>query len=286
MPQPSKGRIRLWLRSERALGLHALPVRVAPLAAAVLAEPARPLRAPAPTPPPPRPAPQPAPQPTPQRAPAAPVELLIAPEQAAFEGPVLGREERLRQLAALDQQVRQCARCELCQGRTQTVFGEGDVEAELFFIGEGPGEVEDRTGRPFVGPAGQKLDEMIAAMGLGRQQVYIGNIVKCRPPNNRPPAPEESVQCMPYLLKQVQIVRPKVIVLLGLTACKALLQTTSTMSRLRGQWQTWRGIRLMPTFHPSYILRNYTIETRKAVWSDLQKVMAELGLKPRPPARS
>ena len=154
------------------------------------------------------------------------------------------------------------------------------MDAQIVFIGEGPGETEDQTGRPFVGRAGQKLDEMIAAMGLRREQVYICNVVKCRPPENRQPLTDEVEACTQYLVKQLEIIRPKVIVTLGLPATQFMLQSKMSMGRMRGQWHEWRGIKLMPTFHPAYILRNYTVETRKAVWSDLQKVMAELRLSP------
>src|SRR5262249_52879532 len=151
-------------------------------------------------------------------------------------------------LAAMDSdEVRGCRKCRLCEQRTHTVFGEGDAEAQLMFIGEGPGENEDQTGRPFVGRAGQLLDKMIAAMGLGREQVYIANIVKCRPPGNREPAPDEVATCTPYLERQIEIIRPRVIVTLGRPATQHMLQSKLSMSRLRGQWQQWRGIRLMPT---------------------------------------
>ena len=201
------------------------------------------------------------------------------PSREPFTAPVLSTQQKREALAALDEnEVRGCTRCRLCQGRTQTVFGEGDVDARLFFIGEGPGETEDQTGRPFVGRAGEKLNDMIRSMGLVREQVYIANIVKCRPPGNRAPVPDEVATCTPYLERQIEIIRPQVIVTLGLPAAKHMLQTNSTMGRLRGNWHTWRGIRLMPTFHPAYILRNYTRETRAAVWSDLQQVMHELGL--------
>jgi DNA polymerase len=167
----------------------------------------------------------------------------------------------------------------LCETRTNTVFGEGDADAKIFFIGEGPGENEDLTGRPFVGRAGNLLEKMILAMGLERKQVFIGNIVKCRPPQNRVPAPDEVAACTPYLLEQLEIIRPRVIVTLGLPAAKYMLQTNSTMGRMRGQWHDWRGIKLMPTFHPAFLLRSYTEENRKMVWSDLQMVMKEVGLK-------
>jgi uracil-DNA glycosylase len=182
-------------------------------------------------------------------------------------------------LQAIDvNEVRGCTRCRLCQTRTRTVFGEGDADAQVFFIGEGPGENEDQSGRPFVGRAGTKLSEMIASMGLSREQVFIANIVKCRPPENREPAPDEVATCSPYLVRQLEIIRPRVIVTLGRPAAQYMLGQKISISKMRGHWQSWRGIRLMPTFHPAYILRNYTVETRAAVWSDLKQVMAELGL--------
>lgn len=207
-------------------------------------------------------------------------EFLPLPDIAEFDAPILPRDEKIRVLAKLDrEQVSICTKCRLSQTRKHTVFGEGDVDAQLMFIGEGPGETEDLTGRPFVGRAGHKLDEMIAAMGLRREQVYIANIVKCRPPENRAPAPDETESCTPYLVKQIEVIRPKVIVTLGLPASKYMLQSALSMGKLRGRWHAWRGIKLMPTYHPAYILRNYTLETRKAVWEDLKKVAAELGLK-------
>ena len=265
------------------MGLSSLPVKLAPPAAAPALARSAPQR-PAPAAPP-RPAPvaaarrQPEPAPASQSAPAR-VELFVS---QAFEGPELSREEKIRVLRELDEkQVKGCTKCRLHETRTHTVFGEGAPDAQLMFIGEGPGENEDLTGRPFVGRAGQKLDEMIGAMGLSREQVFIGNIVKCRPPGNRVPAPDEVETCTPYLLRQIEVIRPKVIVTLGLPASQYMLKSKTSMGRMRGQWHDWRGIKLMPTYHPAYILRNYTVETRKAVWSDLQKVMAELGLKPRP----
>lgn len=196
-----------------------------------------------------------------------------------FDAPLLSTEQKRLHLAQLDQaKVKPCTRCGLSATRTNTVFGEGDVDARLLFIGEAPGETEDETGRPFVGKAGQLLDKMIAGMGLKREQVYICNVIKCRPPGNRAPAPEEVIACTPYLLDQVQTIRPQVIVTLGLPATHFMLQTREAMGRLRGVWHTWRGIRLMPTYHPSYVLRSYTPDVRAAVWSDLQKVMVDLGL--------
>jgi len=206
------------------------------------------------------------------------IDVFVTQNLSAL--PPLSREEKMSLLAQLEeQQVRNCPKCRLSETRTQTVFGEGDVDAPIFFIGEGPGETEDQTGRPFVGRAGQLLDKMIVGMGLKREQVYIANIVKCRPPANRAPAPDEVETCTPYLVRQIEIIRPKVIVTLGLPASKYMLSSTSSMGRLRGQWHEWRGIKLMPTFHPAYLLRSYTVENRQAVWSDLQKVMDEIGLK-------
>lgn len=202
-----------------------------------------------------------------------------------------GRVEAKRQ--ALDkmdaEEVRPCTKCRLHAGRTQTVFGEGVPDAALMFVGEGPGEDEDRQGRPFVGRAGQKLNDMIAAMGLKRQDVFIGNVVKCRPPQNRAPLPDEAATCAGlFLLRQIQIIRPQVIVTLGNPATQALLGNVLGITKIRGRWhklpnlaEGLEGIPVMPTFHPSYLLRSYTQENRKAVWEDLQKVMEFLGLRPK-----
>ena len=206
--------------------------------------------------------------------------LLIPPPSApGFTAPALGREEKIVRLRMMDDnEVKGCTRCRLHATRTQTVFGEGDPDAKIFFVGEGPGENEDLTGRPFVGRAGQLLDKMIAGMGLSRQQVYIANIVKCRPPNNRVPSADEVATCTPYLERQLETIRPRVIVTLGRPATTYMLNSKASMGSLRGRWQTWRGIKLMPTFHPSYVLRSYTEEVRAAVWSDLKQVLVELGM--------
>ena len=169
-----------------------------------------------------------------------------------------------------------CPKCRLCETRTHTVFGEGSPDARILFIGEGPGETEDLAGRPFIGKAGQLLEKMINAMGLKREDVYICNIVKCRPPNNRQPAADETAACTPYLLEQVSIIRPAAIVTLGLPSTQFILRTKNSMSKMRGQWHLWRGIKVMPTYHPAYVLRQYTPQTREAVWSDLKLVMSEL----------
>lgn len=201
-------------------------------------------------------------------------------------------EERATALEAMDvNEVRICTRCRLHQGRTQTVFGEGSPSAEIVFIGEGPGEEEDRTGRPFVGRAGELLTRMVAAMGLRRSDVYICNIIKCRAPGNRSPAADEADACRDYLLRQLQIIAPKVIVTLGNPATQKLLDTTVGITKLRGQWQKLpllipglSGIEVMPTFHPAFVLRQYTADVRGKVWADLQEVMARVGL-PTPPRR-
>lgn len=197
-----------------------------------------------------------------------------------FTAPVLLRDEKIERLKQLDEQeVKGCTRCELCHTRKNTVFGEGDPDAKILFIGEGPGETEDNTGRPFVGRAGELLGKMIVGMGLKREQVFILNIVKCRPPNNRVPDPVEVATCTPYLERQIEIIRPGVIVTLGLPSAKYMLSDSKlTMGRIRGTWREWRGIKLMPTYHPAFLLRAYTPANRAAVWSDLKMVMAELGM--------
>lgn len=190
----------------------------------------------------------------------------------------LDRETKLRVLTELNEnEVRACEKCDLCSSRTQTVFGEGNPDADIMFIGEGPGQNEDEQGRPFVGRAGDLLTKMIIAMGLSRDDVYIANIVKCRPPNNRAPTPAETSACWDFLNRQIQIIRPKAIVTLGGPATKTLLDNKEGITRLRGTWHEYAGVNppipVMPTFHPAYVLRNYTPETRGKVWSDLQAVL-------------
>lgn len=196
----------------------------------------------------------------------------------------LTREQKLEALAKLnEEQVVGCTKCGLCQGRTQTVFGEGDPDAEIMFIGEGPGQNEDEQGRPFVGRAGDLLNKMIVAMGFAREEVFIANIVKCRPPNNRAPTPAEVAECFPYLRAQIQVIKPKAIVTLGGPAAKALLQSATGITKLRGTWHDISFgpgkpvIPVMPTFHPAYLLRQYTPVNRKKVWSDLQDVLKKIG---------
>ena len=169
-----------------------------------------------------------------------------------------------------------CTRCKLHKGRNKLVYGDGNPEAQLVFVGEGPGADEDMQGLPFVGRAGKLLTQMIEAMGLQRRDVYICNVVKCRPPDNRAPEPDEVATCAPFLLRQLDVIRPKVIVCLGAVAAKTLLNTTRGISQYRGEWLEWRGHKLMATYHPAYLLRNPP--AKADVWKDLQKVMAELGL--------
>jgi uracil-DNA glycosylase len=172
--------------------------------------------------------------------------------------------------------IGECTRCKLHRGRTKLVFGDGNPKAELVFVGEGPGRDEDLQGLPFVGRAGKLLSQMIEAMGLQRQDVYICNVVKCRPPENRTPEKDEVETCSPFLLRQLDAISPKVIVCLGSVAAQTLLETNRGISHFRGQWLDFRGRKLMATYHPAYLLRNPG--AKGEVWKDLQKVMAVLGL--------
>ena len=227
-----------------------------------------------------------------RRLPVPQTPAQADPAPAALEG-TMPRPQRIAALEAIDaDEVRGCIKCRLSESRTHTVFGEGDPQAKVAFIGEGPGADEDATGRPFVGRAGELLTKMIGAMGLSREQVYIANVVKCRPPGNRTPLPDEAAACASYLIRQLQILRPQVIVTLGNPATQSLLQTKTGITKLRGQWHKLpalgpglEGIAVMPTFHPSYVLRSYTAEVRGMVWDDLQNVMDAVGL-PRPPKGS
>lgn len=247
--------------------------------------PGQPTLAPTPAPPttpPPRPA---AARPTTAAAaaavPARPVSLFGEEPLAV---PPVEPSERPAQLAALAAEVATCERCpHLAATRTQTVFGSGSPTARLMFIGEAPGAEEDRTGRPFVGRAGQLLTDMITkGMGLARDDVYIANILKSRPPENRDPLPEEVAHCLPFLERQIAIVRPEVLCLLGRIASQSLLETALPMSRLRGKWHRYRGILTLVTYHPSYLLRNPP--AKKDAWDDLQLLMHQMGIKP--PART
>ncbi len=179
--------------------------------------------------------------------------------------------ETLLQIA---RRANHCTLCGLHKGRTKGVFGEGNPKAKLMFIGEAPGKEEDLTGRPFVGEAGQLLTKIISAIGLARQEVYITNVVKCRPPDNRVPLPGEILSCQPYLVAQVEWVHPKIICTLGKTATLSLLKTEEPISKLRGRWFDFQGIKVMPTFHPAYLLRNPS--DKKLVWEDMKKIQQAL----------
>lgn len=182
-------------------------------------------------------------------------------------------------LEAIADHISRCGNCPLCKERTNTVPGEGNADTpDIMFVGEGPGADEDAQGRPFVGKAGKLLDKMIEAMGYRREDVYIANVVKCRPPNNRKPMREEMDMCLPYLRQQIRLIRPRVIVGLGGTAMEGLLGKPVGITRMRGIWQEYEHIKLMPTFHPSYLLRDPA--KKKDAWLDLQTVLAELGKEP------
>lgn len=180
----------------------------------------------------------------------------------------------VKTLAGLQDHIGPCTRCKLCKGRTNLVFGTGNPKAKLMFVGEGPGEDEDLSGEPFVGRAGQTLTKMIVAMGFTREDVYIANVVKCRPPNNRNPEPDEIAACMPFLFKQIKLINPKVVVCLGKFAAQTVLNTETAISNLRGRFQERDGITIMPTYHPAYLLRNPSM--KKFVWEDLKMVMERL----------
>ena len=191
-------------------------------------------------------------------------------EAAGLRVPV--RVETLELLR--ETQIGDCQRCKLCKTRKKIVFGSGNPQANLVFVGEAPGADEDEQGQPFVGRAGKLLTKMIEAMGLSRDQVYICNVIKCRPPDNRNPEPEEINSCEPFLKKQLALIKPQVIVALGRYACQSLLKTEGSLSAFRGQWREYEGIDLMPTFHPAYLLRSPS--KKKEAWEDLQKVMSKL----------
>jgi DNA polymerase len=185
-----------------------------------------------------------------------------------------GDASNQKKLDDLRELIGDCTRCRLNEGRTNLVFGVGNPNADLMFVGEGPGRDEDLKGEPFVGRAGQLLNRIIEAMGYKRKDVYIGNIVKCRPPQNRNPAPDEAATCIPFLVGQIEIIQPKVIVCLGSVAVQFLLQTEQKISQLRGNIHEWNGIPVMPTYHPAFLLRNPNM--KKPVWEDMQKVMEML----------
>ena len=216
----------------------------------------------------------PAPLPSSRSIPAGPSRPDESPPAAREEPPAgaLDSLERIRE------EMGDCTRCKLHRGRTHIVFGEGNPKAEILFIGEGPGEEEDRQARPFVGRAGQLLTKIIRdGMRLRREDVYIANIVKCRPPANREPERDEVEACSPFLLAQIRAIGPKVIVTLGRPATSTLLGRPVQITRMRGAWQDFHGIPLMPTYHPAYVLRQYTERTRREVWDDMKQVLRRVG---------
>jgi len=204
----------------------------------------------------------------------SPRRPVSAPPQVAAAVPASGHAAALQ---IIRDEIGDCTRCALHKGRNKLVFGDGDPNARLMFVGEGPGADEDAQGMPFVGKAGQLLNNMINAMGLKREQVYIANVVKCRPPGNRTPEPEEGNTCSPFLFQQIDVVRPQVLVALGATAATYLLGTRQPLAGLRGRVHAVRGTQLIVTYHPAYLLRDP--RQKKEAWADLQIAMRELGLK-------
>ncbi|HYC91803.1 MAG TPA: uracil-DNA glycosylase [Thermoanaerobaculia bacterium] len=196
-----------------------------------------------------------------------------APDEGDGLKPVLRSADPWQELVA---EAHNCTSCRLAGTRKNVVFGVGDPNADLMFIGEAPGRDEDERGEPFVGRAGQLLTDIIKAMKLSREQVYIANVIKCRPPENRNPEPDELDACRPFIRRQVEIIKPKVIVTLGRFGLQSLTEKGYGISAVRGQWLEYNGIKLMPTYHPAYLLRNPA--AKKDVWADMKKVMAELGI--------
>jgi uracil-DNA glycosylase family 4 len=224
-----------------------------------------------------------------EAAPAKERKDESAAAHSAAHPPVrhVAHSDAVRAAAELEKvaaEVRQGCHCGLDASRTNAVPGEGNPKARIMFVGEAPGADEDAQGRPFVGRAGQLLDRIINACGLKRQDVFIANILKCRPPGNREPAAEEIIHCLPFLQKQIEIIEPEIIVALGAYAAQTLLNTNKPISQLRGEFQEYCSgigrppIKLMATFHPAYLVRNYSEENRRKVWEDMKKVLAELGL--------
>ncbi|HPC62047.1 MAG TPA: uracil-DNA glycosylase [Verrucomicrobiota bacterium] len=264
------------------------------LAALVSSPPHRPAIPPRPCPPPPaapppvppvRPAPSVPQRPSPTLQPALAGVLPEPGTETCAPAGGLTPEARAAAFADLRRRALACVKCpHLVAARRNVVFGVGSPDAELMFVGEAPGADEDEQGEPFVGKAGQLLTRIIQAMGLSRDTVYIGNILKCRPDTpgqlsgNRKPTPEEMQTCLPFLQEQIDLIRPKVLVALGATAVEGLLGKTAGITRLRGHWQTYRGIPLMPTYHPAYLLRNQSNSEKRKVWEDMLQVMEKLGL--------
>ena len=215
-----------------------------------------------------------------QREPMTPKAQTMVVEEDMFQGakPESGVTDSVQALKLIREDLGDCTRCRLHkQGRKQIVFGVGNPTADLMFIGEAPGADEDLQGEPFVGRAGQLLNNMIKAMGLEREQVYIANIIKCRPPGNRTPERDECETCSPFLMRQIEVIKPRAIVALGAVAARTLLAINAPMAELRGRWYDFRGTKLAVTYHPAFLLRDP--RQKKETWKDLQMVMKELGLK-------
>jgi len=211
--------------------------------------------------------------------------FALSPASALSSPTALSPEARRQAFAELRERAMVCVKCaDLAASRKNVVFGVGDIHAQLMFVGEAPGADEDQQGEPFVGAAGQLLTKIIQAMGLSRQTVYIANILKCRPDTpgqssgNRKPTPDEMKTCIPYLHAQIDLIQPKALVALGATAVEGLLGKTAGITRLRGHWQTYRNIPLMPTYHPAFLLRNQAISEKRKVWEDMLQVMEKLGM--------
>lgn len=204
---------------------------------------------------------------------------------AAAAAPAASRADRLRSLALLQDEVRQCMACpELCSTRTQTVFGVGPMDVELCFVGEAPGADEDRQGEPFVGAAGQLLNRIIEAMGLRREEVYICNILKCRPPGNRPPKVDEAANCRGFLDRQLELIRPRFICCLGLSAAKYLLKSNLAIGKMRGRFYDYNGIPVICTYHPASLLPSRSPENKRLVWEDMKMLLQKMG-RPIPPPK-
>ena len=213
---------------------------------------------------------------------AAPVHFEPPPAIAAVPPPTageppppqaaLGLADRMLRLEVLAREAEACQSCVLHEKRTKSVFSRGSPEAEVAFVGEGPGRDEDLQGYPFVGAAGKLLDKMITAMGYGREDVYVCNVVKCRPPENRTPMPDEMEICGQFLFRQLSVIKPTAICALGSTAAKAILGTKEGVTKLRGQWHKWRDLPVLVTYHPSYLLRPYNQNAKREAWEDLKKL--------------
>jgi uracil-DNA glycosylase len=279
------------LQDLAAQGVRYVPVSSATLATLRSPPPPQVAAAMAPTSrPPPRDlvqAPAPAASPVPQAHPSVALDLSLgsATGTVSTAARTLSPEAKAAAFSELRQRALACTRCpHLASSRKNVVFGVGDINARLMFVGEAPGADEDEQGEPFVGKAGQLLTRIIGAMGLARELVYIGNILKCRPDTpgqeagNRKPTAAEMATCLPYLHEQIDLIRPGVIVALGATAVEGLLGKTAGITRLRGNWRTYRGIPLMPTYHPAYLLRNQALTEKRKVWEDMLQVMEKLGL--------